>query len=217
MSIRENVNTYAMQSLADQHHRFRSWIHCYNFFQSKQIDTDLASLHLGFYLASWGMYRGSGFLLQKDYKIHETTVVEILKPKYLPLSAIVPQEMNTEENIDLLFELISFIKDDYKLKGMVNGFEANVTDTLVTKILLGTLGCIPAYDRFFILGLKSNGLPFSYLNKKNFKQFLEWCICNEDEILKIQSKLSSDGIKYPFMKVADMCFWGCGKEIDERD
>lgn len=27
------------------------------------------------------------------------------------------------------------------------------TDTLVTKVLLGTLGCIPAYDTFFINGV----------------------------------------------------------------
>lgn len=31
---------------------------------------------------------------------------------------------------------------------------AAVSNTLVTKILLGTLGCVPAYDRFFIGGVK---------------------------------------------------------------
>ena len=31
------------------------------------------------YLSSWGMYRGSSFLLQKDYKIHKPIIVEALK------------------------------------------------------------------------------------------------------------------------------------------
>jgi hypothetical protein len=28
------------------------------------------------------------------------------------------------------------------------------TDTLISKVMLGTLGCIPAYDRYFVDGLK---------------------------------------------------------------
>ena len=40
---------------------------------------DFLSLHLGFYLASWGMMRGSTELLDKDYKIHIPAVKVILK------------------------------------------------------------------------------------------------------------------------------------------
>ena len=29
-----------------------------------------------------------------------------------------------------------------------------LSDTLITKILMGTLGCVPAYDRYFIAGIK---------------------------------------------------------------
>lgn len=43
---------------------------------------DYLSLQLAFYLASWGMYRGSSFLLQKDYKIYIPVVEEVLKSKY---------------------------------------------------------------------------------------------------------------------------------------
>jgi len=42
-------------------------------------DYDYLSLHHAFYLASWGMYRGSSFLLQKDYKVLTPIVEEILK------------------------------------------------------------------------------------------------------------------------------------------
>ena len=35
------------------------------------------------------------------------------------------------------------------------------TDTLVTKVLLGTFGCLPACDRFFIAGFKKAGFNYS--------------------------------------------------------
>lgn len=48
---------------ADENGRYRSWEHCYSHFikarESKEVDYDYLSLQLAFYLASWGMYRGS--------------------------------------------------------------------------------------------------------------------------------------------------------------
>lgn len=45
--------------------------HCFEAF-GRLKDLELLSLHLGFYLASWGMYRGSSGLLQKDFLIHNS-------------------------------------------------------------------------------------------------------------------------------------------------
>ena len=70
----------------DENGRYRSWEHCYSHFikarGSQEIDYDYLSLQLAFYLASWGMYRGSSFLLQKDYKVHIPVVKELLNEKY---------------------------------------------------------------------------------------------------------------------------------------
>lgn len=64
----------------DPNGRYHSWEYCYSaFFNARKIeipDIDYLSLQLSFYLASWGMYRGSSFLLQKDYKIHIPVVKE---------------------------------------------------------------------------------------------------------------------------------------------
>lgn len=60
--------------------RFYSWRYCYDRFNSNMDDcseedrTDYLALNLAFYLASWGMYRGSSFLLQYDYTIHKKAV-----------------------------------------------------------------------------------------------------------------------------------------------
>ena len=69
-------------------HRYCSWEHCYaQFYEARQNpekpNVDNLSLHLAFYLASWGMYRGSSFLLQYDYTIHTFVVEEILKQSFI--------------------------------------------------------------------------------------------------------------------------------------
>ena len=62
----------------DDNSRYYSWEHCYNFFQNNKTEilTDCkllhtASLHLAFYLASWGMYRGDTFLRQYDHTAYK--------------------------------------------------------------------------------------------------------------------------------------------------
>jgi len=60
------------------------------------------ALHLGFYLASWGMYRGSTGLLQKDYQIH-IEAVSIIK-NYYDLRCSMSKEINRGQ-IDQLISL----------------------------------------------------------------------------------------------------------------
>jgi hypothetical protein len=58
MTIQANIQQY-YRSMADEHHRYRSWEHCYRYFhgltaESAVVNRETAALHLGFYLASWG-------------------------------------------------------------------------------------------------------------------------------------------------------------------
>lgn len=134
-------------------------------------EIDLASLNLGFYLASWGMYRGSSFLLQYDYKIHAEAISIILK--YKCLRAITLDNLDDKKTTKI-FELIDELKEHYKpyrekIKKSEEEPQKDISDTLVTKILLGTLGCIPAYDEYFIKGIRTKGLKFSNLNKKTLR------------------------------------------------
>lgn len=80
------AQTFYDDARANENGRSRSWEHCYRVFRDARTDPspdyDYLSLHLAFYLASWGMYRGSSFLLQKDYKVLSPIVEEILKPEY---------------------------------------------------------------------------------------------------------------------------------------
>ena len=97
----QNVLAFYEYIVNDPHHRYRSWDHCYSYFQglvpsSTKKDIDLASVHLAFYLASWGMYRGSSFIIWKDYQIHIPTIRTLLEQQYRPLRNLDVNTVRTE-------------------------------------------------------------------------------------------------------------------------
>lgn len=218
--IHDHIVSFHHRLVADPHHRYRSWEHCYQFFAQQPTAADLASLHLGFYLASWGMYRGSAFLLQKDYLVHRPVVEELLQPKYDRIRAVSLTDLASTQGpvlIAMILELVGWLKECY---ASVIGHDArriNVTDTLATKILLGTLGCIPAYDRYFIEGLRKSGLRFSDLNQTNFSAMVAYCLEHQADFLEAQRHISAYGLEYPAMKLIDMYFWTVGASKDGRE
>ena len=55
-----------------------------------------------------------------------------------------------------MVKLSNFIREYYG--GVRRGIKEDnlkykVSDTLVTKLLLGIIGCVPAYDRYFCIGI----------------------------------------------------------------
>lgn len=215
--ISTKILKFHAQLDGDDNHRYKSWEHCYQYFIQEKTDIDTACLQMAFYLASWGMYRGSSFLLWKDYLIHKEVVEHLLKHKHL-------QKLNftdtTENEIQEIFELISWVKNWYQNNiEFVNGEKkkVNVTDTLATKIILGALGCIPAYDRYFIDGIRNKGLSYSCLKLKNFSPVVNFYKKNKDSFLHANSEIvKRNGISYPPMKLVDMYFWEIGYELDKK-
>lgn len=63
--------------------RNASFDYCYNYFRNSSADEieqniEKSCLHLMSYLASWGMLRGSSFLLKKSIKYYETLIKYII-------------------------------------------------------------------------------------------------------------------------------------------
>lgn len=81
----EEVAKYSNLLVKDPFHRYLSWDHCFNAFSEKSQNEEQLSLSLAFYLASWGMYRGSAGILQKNHRIHIKAVEIILSDKYDPI------------------------------------------------------------------------------------------------------------------------------------
>lgn len=88
-------------------------------------------LHLAFYLASWGMYRGSSFLLQKDYRVHYDVLKEILNERYNSLWNIDCEELTKENNLNLIFEISEKIREIYiRKRNNLDGLE-DVSEILI--------------------------------------------------------------------------------------
>lgn len=220
------LDKYIKSKENKEHGRYKSWEHCYRAFYKVRNDVapdyNYLALHLAFYLASWGMYRGSSFLLQKDYKIHEEAVKEIIKEEYDSLVAIKFNELNYK-NLEKMEKLNSFLRNHYR-KVSQKDEDEKISDILITKILLGTLGCVPAYDNYFTKGFKKFNVLGSFsnkegkLNEKSILRLAEFYKKYEKELeekrkdfkIKINNKNVEN--KYPQMKVLDMGFWQIGLE-----
>ena len=70
--IPETVKIFELNN--DSYGRYASFDYCYNYFHPSNSndfteDIEKSCLAIGFYLASWGMFRGSSFLLDQFFKI----------------------------------------------------------------------------------------------------------------------------------------------------
>ena len=96
--------------------------------------------------------------------------------------------------------------------------------TLVTKIMLGVFGCIPAYDRYFIGTFKSEGIGFCSpkLSPKSIECISIFYTNHTEEISHlIKNRKVKDfygketELKYPIAKMIDMYGFQKGM-IDEK-
>lgn len=223
-NIIESGTTFYKELKEDNNGRYRSWEYCYKIFNDahnhKNVDKaylDYLCLHLAFYLASWGMYRGSSFLLQRDYKVHATVIEELLKEKYNCLWGIEVNDYKNQDNLELLFDLVKIIKEKYneiRLSVKETIPKNELSDTLVTKVLMGTMGCVPAYDRYFISGIRDNKIASGNFNGKSIIGLVDFYNRYYNDFEKARSQMFITNLEYPQMKIIDMCFWQVGFDID---
>lgn len=192
----------------DPNHRYLSWEYCHKAFKQyrqnrDEAAEDLLCLHLAWYLASWGMLRNS-FLMQKDYKIHAAVVKLIYLPEWDALWDITADKMAQEWYANRIVKLCEAITEAYVASG------AGIpTETLLTKILLGTIGCAPAYDRYFKKALAITGAAPQTCSVRSLMALGKLYIDRKDEFESLR-KHCSDRVEYPAAKVIDMCFFEYG-------
>lgn len=207
------VKKYIDQMTSDEFHRFKSWDNCFGAFDSSS-SKEIKTLELAFYLASWGMYRGSSGLLQKNHLIHKGAVDILLSDNFKKLKCNQKIEVARDaiDNIlSLKNELFNHYSKIYFKKGTDKAKPISATDTLLSKIMLGSLGCVPAYDRYFISGLKKVGLNYSTFELKSLHELMDFIAEHESEILGAQEWIKGKTLKhYPLMKIIDMYFWQIG-------
>jgi hypothetical protein len=221
VKLKDTIQAY--HGAAGEHHRYRSWEHCYGYFRRSgprglQANPEDAALQLAFYLASWGMYRGSSFLLQFAYTVHLPALRVIGSDRFVELWGIdLGSDAAHEERIPLVLGLIDEIREAYQPYAIENRSKP-ATDTLVTKVILGTFGCVPACDEFFTRGLKEGGIPYSSVNRPFLRRMLEFCRANLRALHSEQARIGKvSGVPYPLMKLVDMHFWQWGAMLRARD
>lgn len=200
--LTRNVMKVVDQMEADKQSRSYSWVHCRRaFLQRSSLSDEELALHLAFFLASWGMYRGGSFLLQKDFSVHLPVVVALRSPEFDPLWDMAASGAH-EDAMDLTLKLGNDIHSAYLHAAHVK----SVTPVLVTKVLLGTVCCAPAFDTFVRMALGK---------RRMVQQFSPQGMCgiyqlyndHLEEFTKIGKRLKAMGYDFPPMKLIDTALW----------
>lgn len=202
--------------------RYASFDYCFNYFQEKYKNGKIeeiaypaniqnSCLQLGFYLASWGMYRGSSALLQKSVKVFEPLI------KYIAEDCGVwdiDVDMYNEENIQKLIKCRKKIEERLALN------QKNM-DTLVTKIMLGVFGNVPAFDQYFIKGSKLGAFGEDSLGEisRFYTERKTLIDANAKKITTFEYSVGEkgNGRQYTKAKIIDMIFFIEGLEIDQKN
>ena len=194
--------------------RYASFDFCYNYFYSFYRNNKLSELsneenlqtsclQVGFYLASWGMMRGSSFLLEKSVRNFSSLIITISKmnPKLWEIDVADYDEENISLLLDCKQQIINAL-----------GKENKPSDTLVTKIMLGVFANIPAFDQYFRKSLK-----VYLVNEKSLLKIKEFYIKNKEDFdsFKIHTFdfLTSGETNYIYTKakLIDMCGFIAGQ------
>jgi hypothetical protein len=211
--MKKIIEKYLSGITGDEFHRYKSWDNCFQAF-SVSNQSEIHVLELAFYLASWGMYRGSSGLLQKNHLIHKGAVDIIFSKSNQKLKCNETTEVkreNIEQIIAVKTELANHYSSIYFNKGEYKPKQISPTDTLLSKIMLGTLGCVPAYDRYFIEGLKEMKMQHTSFNEASLTELFNFIYNNKNEIEQAQNLIKSKTNRhYPLMKIVDMFFWQTG-------
>jgi hypothetical protein len=157
------------------------------------------------------MYRGSSFLLRRTFTAHEEVVERLASPDFAPLwHDETGTSVSNPALVKLILSAVAAVKEAYVPFG-------KATDTLATKVLLGTVACLPACDRFFKDGFKARGYSYSKVNRQFVERMLAFCSDCRDTLRTEQTRIQDgSGLHYPLMKLADMYFWEIGYEMDAR-
>jgi hypothetical protein len=205
--IEEIVGNF--MNLGKPEHRYSSFDYCYNYFYTKDDltnDMEKSCFELAFYLASWGMFRGSSFLLQKSAK-HFVKTIEYINSLEKELWKMDVDNYD-DTTIDKLIEIYNKLD-----KLVVEGWSRSIT--LVTKIMLGIFGFVPAYDEYFCESFRKitkGKCGFRSFNKDSLKIIKDFYNYNNISINKLSNEIFTNdfisgnktNIKYPKAKIIDM-------------
>lgn len=195
--------TIPKMSITTKSMRELSWIYCHQEFmaaRAKRYGKRMLSLHLVGFLASFGMYcRRAPLFLQQHYLVHEDLIPILMQAKYAPLFSV-HSLAGFRANMLLMCEVYKEIKKYYAKKGFLP------SETLITKIMLGVYGCVPALDTQFLSGMKKAMIPKSVSFLKTLQALAAFLDINPALDAVINSTAAANP-PYTYMRVFDDFLW----------
>ena len=151
--------------------------------------------------------------------MHTPIVEEILRPEYDCLFGLACADLRDDDVWDQYTNLYKFI-DGYfdPIRNEVAGrvVESQVSPVLITKILMGTLGCVPAYDRFFVDGIKKHKVTTQEYSLESVRKLAEFYEEYNARLEAARRGMRTEDLTYPQMKLLDMGFWQIGFEANSK-
>lgn len=193
--------------------RSRSWDYCYNYFQDHAEPTqamERSCLQLGYYLASWGMLRGSTYLFAETNAHHYSKAIQVIEDLNPSMQGI---DADSYLNAGARLEIIGAYEE--LRKALLPVGVAHVT--LVGKVMLGVWGCLPSFDRYFRQGFgqladkRGEKSAFNWVNDHSLGMLGEFHSRNQHEISTLASQYTTltfggdfTSRPLPLAKVIDM-------------
>lgn len=196
---------------------FFAWDRCFKKFQQshfplqdEDIMVELCFSLIG-YLDAWGMYDRKAVLAKNKVTCKEfKKVVNCLLNQKEDLAGVSFDQW--EEKKDIIQELYQ------NLKKMI----PSATETLCSKILLGTLACVPAFDVNVEKSFREcrkcpqhEKIYNLYSTISNFTDKVNALVhhCRKINLLDVPIAKRLKNLGQPDMKIADFCFFFYGKHI----
>lgn len=222
--ISELLKKYLSEKENDTH-RYKSFDLCHHHFQSqfrdsdrKIIDPEKSCAIMSAYLASWGMMRGSSFLLDHNYK------------KLLPVIEYFAELDEEYWKIDVesypqKYDMILGIYDEIKSRLII---DKSRDLTLVTKIMLGVLGIVPAFDENFTIFMREQPMStckFRSFSRDALESIHQFYMNNkalidnfagDERVCVVDFDGNQTELRYSKAKIIDMIGFIGGREILEK-
>lgn len=214
-----------------------SWDLCYGFFHQNHqqfldgipssTSLELGALQLSSYLASFGMYRNAVLrtLNRRLFSAILKTLFEAARN-----ANIDPYASKGILSVQQLQVLIDAVKDSYQTFLCASGYPkpSHSTTTLISKVLMGVMGVLPAFDICFkaaipIFNTKApencrlsdkldDATLTSLLNVAQDTNVLSYIKTQFDGVIEVSKKdenghITKQLVQYPPMRLLDLFFW----------
>ena len=208
--IGTKIGSFMGSYAASPYCRYRSYDFCHEVFVKNRksatvpATADYMALNLYMFLASWGMVARGRLMMTRNYK----SLVDVVK-------IVCDEKYDWLVDVDVYaptFSCSKYIEDLMELKKrleavLFTGTSYKYGDTLLTKIILATLGCVPAYDTNVKNSMRKIGIVASF-SKNGLASLLDFADTYKADFKAEMTKYHGTTlVPYSVMKYIDMALW----------